>query len=87
MEIPSYFSVAVIFSCRFSDEEIEAILHLVTAHPPATPSGVKFVSLGLCMLIACNSLISTPVLEKRAVEWIKWLVRKDRVEKICEAAL
>ncbi len=40
-------------------------------------AGVKFVSLGLCVLIACHSLTSTPELERKAVEWIRWLIQEE----------
>ena len=50
---------------------------MCSSEAPATPAGVQFVSLGLSVLIACNSLISTPALEKKAVEWIKWLVKEE----------
>ena len=36
--------------------------------PPASPAGIKFVSLGLSMLITCNSLIDHQFLEKRVRE-------------------
>jgi integrator complex subunit 2 len=65
------------FFCRFSDEEIQLLFELITCQPPPTPAGVKFVSLGLCMLIACNSIISVQSLEKRAIDWIRWLVQEE----------
>lgn len=43
--------------CRFSEEEVKLLLKLITSNPPYTPSGVRFVSLGLCMLLACPYLI------------------------------
>ena len=39
--------------------------------------GVKLVSLGLCMLIAFNSLVATPALEKQALDWIRTLVHEE----------
>jgi integrator complex subunit 2 len=62
---------------KFSDEETQLLFQLVTCQPPPSPAGVKFVSLGLCMLIACNSIISVSSLEKRAIDWIRWLVREE----------
>lgn len=50
---------------------------MVTSKPPPTPAGIRFVSLGLCMLIACPSLISQPPLEAKAVEWIQWLMKEE----------
>lgn len=52
-------------------------MQLVTSKPPATPAGIRFVSLGLCMLIACPSIISQPSLEIRAIEWIQWLIKEE----------
>ena len=65
-----------LFLPRFSEDEVCLLLELITCPPPPTPAGVKFVSLGLCVLIACNGLISgSPTAEKTAVDWIKWLVK------------
>lgn len=50
---------------------------LVTSRPEPTQSGMRFVSLALCMLIACPSLVSTTVLENKAVEWLQWLIKED----------
>ena len=38
---------------------------------------MRFVSLALCMLIACPSLVSTTALENKAVEWLQWLIKED----------
>ena len=62
---------------KFTDEESSAILDMIVSCPPATPSGVKLVSLSLCMLISCPSLISSGDSEKRAVKWLQSLVREE----------
>lgn len=72
-----YTALRGIAGMKFSEEEIRHLLELITSQPPPTPAGIKFVSLGLCMIIACNSLLSTPELEKKAVEWLKWLVQEE----------
>uniref|UniRef100_A0A0K2T9U2 Integrator complex subunit 2 n=1 Tax=Lepeophtheirus salmonis TaxID=72036 RepID=A0A0K2T9U2_LEPSM len=59
---------------RFTDEEIEHVMDLITIKVPIIPAGFKFVTLGLCMIIACNFLIGTPALESRAIAWLRWLV-------------
>lgn len=65
-------------SCsRFNDDEINALAQLVTSKPQPTQSGMRFVSLALCMLIACPSLVSTTSLENKAVEWLQWLIKED----------
>ncbi|CAL4223863.1 unnamed protein product, partial [Meganyctiphanes norvegica] len=63
---------------KFSEEkEVSLLLQLVTCHPPPTAAGVRFVSTGLCMLIACPSLIASSENERKASEWIKWLVKEE----------
>jgi len=59
---------------KFTEEEVELLVALITRRPPSSPAGVRLVSLGLSMLIACNSLIGQPALERRATDWIRYLV-------------
>ena len=54
------------FFYRLSEEEVTSLLEMITCKPPVTAAGVKFVSLGLCVLIACNSLTANPDNEKVA---------------------
>lgn len=49
----------------------------MTSRPLPNQSGMRFVSLALCMLIACPSLVSTAVLENKAIEWLQWLIKED----------
>ncbi|EDV95403.1 GH17593 [Drosophila grimshawi] len=72
-----YCALRGIGGLKFNDDEINALSQLVTSCPKATPSGVRFVTLALCMLIACPSLVSTIPLENKAVEWLQWLIRED----------
>ena len=51
---------------KFSDEEVRLLVSLITRRPPPSPQGVRLVSTGLSILIACNSLIAQPQLEKAA---------------------
>lgn len=53
------------------------LVQLVISRPPPTPAGIRFVSLGLCMLIACPSLISQPSLEAKGIEWVQWLIKEE----------
>ena len=64
---------------KFTDEEVAAIVDLITSRPvPRTPSGSNFLSLGLCMLVACSSLTTaSSQLEKRVTDWVKWLVNEE----------
>eukprot|EP00092_Neocalanus_flemingeri_P019401 GFUD01021015.1.p1 GENE.GFUD01021015.1~~GFUD01021015.1.p1 ORF type:complete len:1102 (+),score=357.95 GFUD01021015.1:297-3602(+) len=59
---------------KFTEEEVKLLVSLITRRPPASPQGGRFVSTGLSILIACNSLIAQPGLEKAATAWIRWLV-------------
>jgi len=68
-------SLSVFF--RFQEDEVSLIVQLLTSHPPPSSAGVRFVSLGLCMLIACPSLIGQQEHEKRSIEWVQWLVREE----------
>lgn len=54
------------------------LTQLVTSRPKPTQSGLRFVSLALCMLIACPSLVSTTALENKSVEWLQWLIKEDK---------
>ncbi|XP_018573102.1 integrator complex subunit 2 isoform X2 [Anoplophora glabripennis] len=72
-----YCSLRGIAAIKFQDEEVNLIVQLLTSHPNPTPAGVRFVSIGLCMLIACPSLVSLPEHERRSIEWVQWLVREE----------
>ncbi len=72
-----YTALKGIAGLKLSDEEGSALLELITGKPPVTAAGVKYASMGLCVLIACNSLIASPEHEKIAVEWIQWLVQEE----------
>ncbi|XP_046680245.1 integrator complex subunit 2 [Homalodisca vitripennis] len=72
-----YCALRGIAGTKFQEEEISLIVQLVTSHPPPSPAGVRFVSLGLCMLIACPSLIAVHEHESKCIEWVRWLVREE----------
>lgn len=56
------------FLCRPTDEESEQLLQLMTSRPPATPAGVRFVSLSFCKLLAFPTLVRYIVLEAHLSE-------------------
>ncbi|XP_017787146.1 PREDICTED: integrator complex subunit 2 [Nicrophorus vespilloides] len=72
-----YCALRGIATIKFQDEEVILLVQLLTSHPSPTPAGVRFVSIGLCMLIACPSLISITEHERRSIEWVQWLVREE----------
>lgn len=72
-----YCALRGIASVKFNDDEIHLLIQLITSKPPPTPAGIRFVSLGLCMLIACPSLISQAALEAKSIEWVLWLIKEE----------
>lgn len=72
-----YCALRGIGGIKFNDDEIHLLVQLVTSKPPPTPAGIRFVSLGLCMLIACPTLISQPSLEAKGIEWVQWLIKEE----------
>ncbi|XP_055614252.1 integrator complex subunit 2, partial [Uranotaenia lowii] len=72
-----YCALRGISGIKFSDEEILYLIQLITSKPPPTPAGIRFVSIGLCMLIACPSLIANQGIEVKITEWIQWLIKEE----------
>lgn len=72
-----YTALRGIAGLKLSDEEVASLLEMIICKPPVSAAGAKFVSLGLCVLIACNSLTTAPDHEKAAVDWIRWLVQEE----------
>ncbi|EFA05171.1 integrator complex subunit 2 [Tribolium castaneum] len=72
-----YCALRGIAAIKFQEDEVTALVRLLTSHPSPTPAGVRFVSIGLCMLIACPSLISLQEHERRSIEWVQWLVKEE----------
>ncbi|XP_058821101.1 integrator complex subunit 2 isoform X2 [Topomyia yanbarensis] len=72
-----YCALRGISGIKFSDEEIMCLIQLITTKPPPTPAGIRFVSLGLCMLIACPSLLANQGIEAKIIEWIQWLIKEE----------
>ena len=55
---------------KIYDAEGSFLLELITCRPPPTEAGLRFVALGLCMLMACPSLIALPDQEQRGFQWV-----------------
>lgn len=73
-----YCGLRVAANIKYNEEESSSLLELITEYPPATPSGVKLVSVCLCMLISCPTLISSNDNEKRIVAWLKGLIKDEK---------
>ncbi|XP_053695258.1 integrator complex subunit 2 isoform X2 [Sabethes cyaneus] len=72
-----YCALRGISGIKFTDEEIFYLIQLITSKPPPTPSGIRFVSLGLCMLIACPSLLANQGVDIKIIDWIQWLIKEE----------
>ncbi|XP_071945249.1 integrator complex subunit 2-like [Antedon mediterranea] len=70
-----YCALKGIAGMKFSTEENTQLLYLVTCHPLPSAAGVRFVSLALCMLLACQFL-QNPEETQAVSEWIQWLVKE-----------
>jgi len=75
--IKLYCALRSVASMKFTDDETNAILKMIICHPPRNSIGIRFVALGLCMILASPQLISSPENESKAIEWIKWLVKEE----------
>ncbi|KAG4078401.1 hypothetical protein HA402_013112 [Bradysia odoriphaga] len=72
-----YCALRGIAGIKFNDDEIHLLVQLITSKPPPTSAGIRFVSLGLCMLIACPTLITQQSLEAKGIEWVQWLIKGE----------
>uniref|UniRef100_H3C0A5 Integrator complex subunit 2 n=1 Tax=Tetraodon nigroviridis TaxID=99883 RepID=H3C0A5_TETNG len=72
-----YCALMGIAGLRPTDEEAEQLLQLMTSRPPATPAGVRFVSLSFCKLLAFPHLVSTPEQEQLMVMWLSWMIKEE----------
>lgn len=52
-----YCALKNIAGMKFTPEETEAVLALITCHAPATAAGVRFLVVGLCTLLACPQIL------------------------------
>lgn len=72
-----YCALKRLAGMKLSQQESEALLRLVTCHPPPTAAGVRFVVVGLCTLLVCTNIMSSPEHEQIATQWIKWLSKEE----------
>jgi len=52
-----YCALKRLAGMKLSQQESEALLHLVACHPPPTAAGVRFVVVGLCTLLVCTNIM------------------------------
>ena len=52
-----YCALKRLAGMKLSQQESEALLHLVICHPPPTAAGVRFVVVGLCTLLVCTNIM------------------------------
>ncbi|KAL4223618.1 Integrator complex subunit 2 [Mactra antiquata] len=74
-----YCALKGIATLKFSDEEMKLLLRMVTSRPPISQSGARFVSLGLCLLIACPYIIGSQDQERQVADWIRWLMASENL--------
>ncbi|KAL9980911.1 hypothetical protein ACROYT_G009553 [Oculina patagonica] len=72
-----YCALKRLAGMKLTQQESEALLRLVTCHPPPTATGVRFVVVGLCTLLVCTNIMSSPEHEQIATQWIKWLSKEE----------
>ena len=52
-----YCALKRLAGMKLTPQESEALLRLVTCHPPPTAAGVRFVVVGLCTLLVCTNIM------------------------------
>ena len=52
-----YCALKRLAGMKLSQQESQALLRLVTCHPPPTAAGVRFVVVGLCTLFVCTNIM------------------------------
>jgi integrator complex subunit 2 len=58
-----------------TNEESSALLNLITCTcPPFSSAGVRFIQVGLCLLLSCPFLINSTEGESAVVRWLNWIL-------------
>ncbi|XP_012557511.2 integrator complex subunit 2 isoform X1 [Hydra vulgaris] len=83
-----YCALKTVTGFKFSIEESEVLLELITCKPSITAVGVRFVVVGLCTLVACAFLISSPEREDKIVAWLSSLPKQSSLfdDKVGESS-
>ncbi|OQR68982.1 integrator complex subunit 2-like [Tropilaelaps mercedesae] len=80
------YSALKVAGMRFSDDENQILLQVVTCRCQPTPAGVRFVCLSVSMLLSCPTLIATQEFERQALEYLRYLVSQAQ-EGVAELLL
>lgn len=64
-------------SLKLNSEESEILLRLITCKPVVNQTSVNFATTGVCTLLSCSALINNQKEERRAGEWLKWLIKES----------
>lgn len=62
---------------KLNTEESETLLRLITCKPIANQTSVNFATTGVCTLLACSAMINNQKDERRAADWLKWLIKES----------
>ena len=61
---------------KLNADESDTLLRLITHKPDANPATINFVTTGVCTLLTCSAVINNQKEERRAADWLKWLVKE-----------
>lgn len=63
---------------KLNAEEIDLLMRLITCKAAiVSPSVINFATTGVCSLLVCSGLIGSQKEEKRAAEWLRWLIKES----------
>lgn len=64
-------------SVKFQQKETAGLLDLITIKTPSTALGIRFASIGVCILLASPILTAVQEGERKIVKWLQWIVKKE----------
>jgi len=73
-----YCALRGIGMLKLNHDESETLLRLVTCKQTANQTSINLATNGVCTLLVCSSMINNQKDEKRAAEWLKWLIKDSR---------
>lgn len=63
-------------SLKLNPDEVEVLMKIITSKLAiVNPSAINFATTGVCTLLVCSTIISNQKDEKRAADWLRWLIR------------